>query len=267
MQPLLFDTHAHYDDTRFDENRDELLSTLPSQGIGLVVNIGASLEGTQKSLELAEKYNHVYFTAGIHPDGVDSLSNPDRIRILKDCLKHEKCVAIGEIGLDYYYGKEEKERQLLLFEEQMKLADEYGMPVVIHDREAHGDCLEMIKRYPRVKGVFHCFSGSVELAKELFSLGWYISVGGVVTFANAKKLVEVVEALPTLGTDAMSRLLLETDCPYLAPVPFRGKTNHSGYMKYTAERVAQLLGIEYDELCMKTYENGLRFYGLEGKTL
>lgn len=259
----LFDTHAHYDDDRFDGCRNALVASLPSNGIELVVNVGASLDGTKKSAELAEKYSHVYFSAGIHPDGVgDTTPLSERMDILREYLKHEKCVALGEIGLDYYYGKDERDAQLELFRAQMILADEVGKPVIIHDRDAHGDCLEIVKEHPNTVGVFHCFSGSFELAKELFAMGWYISVGGVVTFKNARKLIEVVERLCEID-GAADRLLLETDCPYLTPVPHRGETNNSVYMKYTAEKVAELMKLDYAELCEKTYENGKRFYGIK----
>lgn len=258
----LFDTHAHYDDERFDGVRDDILSTLPSNGIDLVVNVGASLDGTAKSIGLAEKYPHVYCSAGIHPDGAeDTTPLCDRMDILREYLRHPKCVALGEIGLDYYYGKDTREKQRELFKAQMEIADEVGKPVIIHDRDAHGECLEIVKEHPNTIGVFHCFSGSSELAKELFGMGWYISVGGVVTFNNARKLVEVVERLREIE-GAKYRLLLETDCPYLTPVPHRGKTNNSLYMKYTAEKVASLMGMDYAELCGITYENGKRFYGI-----
>ncbi len=261
---ILFDTHAHYDDERFDGERDELLCALPQNDVGLVVNVGANLKCSEKSMKIAQKFDYIYTTAGIHPnDAAETLSDKDWKDKLREFLKYEKCVALGEIGLDYYYGKDEKESQRIMFEEQMQLADELGFPVIIHDREAHGESLEMVKKFPGVNGVFHCFSGSVETAKELISLGWYISVGGVVTFNNAKKLVEVVEALPSMGKDAMNRLLLETDCPYLTPVPFRGKTNNSMYMKYTAQKISELTGIPYNELCDMTFENGKRFYNIK----
>lgn len=261
---LIFDTHAHYDDARFDEDRDSLLAALPQNGVGLVVNVGANLECSQKSMEIAKKFDYIYTTAGIHPnDAAETLCDKHWKDELREFLKYEKCVALGEIGLDYYYDKDEKEQQKQIFTEQMELANELGFPVIIHDREAHGDCLEIIKKFPDVNGVFHCFSGSVETARELISMGWYISVGGVVTFNNAKKLVDVVEALPSMGNNAMSRLLLETDCPYLTPVPFRGKTNNSMYIKYTAQRISELTGVPYDELLDMTFENGKRFYNIK----
>lgn len=261
---MLFDSHAHYDDEKFDTDRDALLSSLEDEGVVGIVNAGSSLASSYRSCELSKKYDSIYFTAGVHPEeAAEDMKNENWLNEIRALCKEAKCVAVGEIGLDYYWTKETADIQKECFEKQLVLASELSLPVVVHDREAHGDCLEIVRRHPEVKGVFHCFSGSVEMAKELLSLGWYLSVNGVLTFTNARKTVEVISALPTLHKDGLSRLLIETDCPYLAPVPMRGKRNHSGLMKYTAEKAAQLLGMDYEAFCLLTCDNAKRFYGIK----
>ena len=260
---LLFDSHAHYDDEKFDGLRDGLLSSMREQGVGGIVNAGASLTSSQTSRDLAHTYGFLWFCAGVHPENAaEDMKNADWLSRVEALSRDEKCVAIGEIGLDYYYGKDTADEQKECFDAQLSLAEKRGLPVVIHDREAHGDCLDILKAHPRVTGLFHCFSGSVEMAKELLAKGWYLSMGGVVTFSNARKAVEVVEALPSLHPEGKKRLLLETDCPYLAPVPYRGKLNHSGLMRHTCEKVAALWKMPPDEVAAVTYENALRFYDL-----
>ena len=259
----MFDSHAHYDDSRFDENREEIIAEVHSLGVEKITNIGASLASSRASLELAKKFDFVYCSAGVHPsDAVEDMKNQDWLQQIEDMYNSsEKAVAIGEIGLDYYYGKDEKEEQKKCFDMQMKLAEKLHAPVIIHDREAHEDTLNILKKYPTVKGVLHSFSGSFEMAKEVLKMGYYISINGVVTFNNAKKLVDILCRFDELGAEARSRILMETDCPYLTPVPFRGKTNRSDYMKYTAEKAAECLGITAEEFCELTYKNACRFYG------
>lgn len=230
MYENIFDTHAHYNDESFDTDRDEVLSSLPNKGVSGVINCGTTLLSSAACRELAEKYDFAYFAAGIHPEDCAEQGESD-IDALVPLLMHKKCVAIGEIGLDYHYSPENRTRQLLFFEKQLSIAKEYDLPVIIHDREAHADTLELLKKY-RPKGVLHCFSGSSETAKEVVSLGMYIGLGGAVTFKNARRPLEVAAVVPS------DRLLLETDCPYMAPVPFRGKRNDSSLIPYAAEVIA-----------------------------
>lgn len=260
----IFDSHAHYDDDRFDENRHEILSEVFSNGVERICNIGASLKTSRQSLELSQKYDNIYASVGVHPsDAVRDMQNPAWLTELEDMYKNNpKVVAIGEIGLDYYWTPEEKEEQKIAFRAQMALAQKLGAPVIIHDREAHGDVLEIMKEYPDVVGVVHSFSGSMEMAKEVLKLGYYISVNGVTTFKNARKIVEIVENLRDLHPDAMNRILVETDCPYLTPVPHRGETNRSDYIKFTAKKCAELLKITPEEFCEITYSNACRFYSI-----
>jgi TatD DNase family protein len=255
--PLLFDSHAHYDDSKFNDDRDEIILSLKENGIGRVVNIGCSFESMEKASRLAEKYDFIYSSAGIHPnDAQYAEDNPDTLEIIKSYLAKDKTVAIGEIGLDYHWDEPSREIQKKWFEIQLKLAEETGYPVIIHDRDAHGDTLEIIRKHPGVTGVFHSFSGSPEMAKELVKRGYYISFSGVLTFKNAAKLPEVALETP------MDRILIETDCPYLAPHPHRGERNSSLLMKYTAEKLAEIKGKTYEEVCLNTYENAMRVYRL-----
>ena len=262
----MFDSHAHYDDDRFEGIRDELIAEVHSLGVEKITNIGASLSSSKDSLELAKKFDFVYCTVGVHPsDAVEDMKNENWLTELEEMYKSsDKAVAIGEIGLDYHYGKDEKEEQKVCFEAQMALAEKLGAPVIIHDREAHEDTLNILAKYPSVKGVLHSFSGSFEMAKEVIKMGYYISINGVVTFNNAKKLVDILCRFAELGEDAKKRILVETDCPYLTPVPFRGKTNRSDYISYTSEKAAECLGITAEEFCELTYNNACRFYGIEG---
>lgn len=259
---MLFDSHAHYNDEKFGSCRDELLASMRDFGVGCIVNAGASIDGSYESKELAERYDFVYFCAGIHPESAaEDIKKYRWLERIEQCCRDEKCVAVGEIGLDYYWSREHIAEQKECFEAQLELARSLGLPVVIHDREAHGDCLETVQRYKDIKGLFHCYSGSVEMAHTLISMGWYISMGGVVTFNNARKAVEVIEALGKTP-EGRTRLLLETDCPYLAPVPHRGKLNHSGLMRHTAEKIAELWGVSEEEVEDITYRNAVEFYGL-----
>ncbi len=260
---MLFDAHAHYDDEKFDDCRDELLLQMNQFGVGCIVNAGASIESSEKALELSRKYDFVYFTAGIHPENaVEDIKKNRWLERIEELCRDKKCVAVGEIGLDYYWTKDYIAEQKECFMAQMELCKLHKLPVVVHDREAHGDCLEIVKKFPGVTGLFHCFSGSVEMASELFSMGWYISMGGVVTFKNSRKAVEVIESFKTVNSAYLDRLLLETDAPYLAPVPHRGKLNHSGLIQHTAQVIADILGEDIEGVKKLTYENAKKFYNL-----
>lgn len=255
---MYFDTHAHYDDPRFDPDRDALLAALPEKGVGLVVNCGSDAASSQKSAALAHTYPHIYAAAGIHPESAGEYTQDDLCAVERLCREEPKVVAVGEIGLDYYYDDAApKETQLRLLRDQLALAVELDLPVVIHDREAHGDSLMAVKEFaPRLRGVFHCYSGSVEMAMELVKMGWMFSFGGSSTFKNARKVPEVVAALPG------DRIMLETDCPYLAPVPYRGKRCDSTLLGYTCAKLAEFRGIHPAEMEALTWENACRFFGI-----
>ncbi|MBQ5426649.1 MAG: TatD family hydrolase [Pseudobutyrivibrio sp.] len=255
---MIFETHAHYDDEKFDADRVELLShLLRENNIGKVVNVGATFKGCKESIALAEKYDDVYAAIGIHPEEIDEI-NDDVMEYLRQNASHEKVVAIGEIGLDYYWVKEEEQRkkQRIWFNKQMDLAKELEMPVIIHSRDAAEDTLNTIRLYnnSHVKGIVHCYSYSKEIAMEYVKMGWYIGVGGVVTFKNAKKLVETVEAIP------LESIVLETDCPYMAPVPHRGERNSSIFLSHVAEKIAEIKNISVEEVEKVTYQNALNIY-------
>lgn len=250
---MFFDSHAHYDDGRFDDIRDELLADLKNYHVGRVVNIGANIETSKAAAALADKYDFIYAAVGVHPQDADTM-NETAAQTLEALLKHPKVRALGEIGLDYHYEEPSREAQKACFIRQMQLADKLKVPVIIHDRDAHADCLDIIKAFPDVKGVVHCFSGSAEMAKELLRLGYLISFTGVVTFKNAKKSLEVIEAVP------LDKMMIETDCPYLAPEPFRGRLNHSGYIYRVAETIAEIKNVTSEEVADATYKNACNFY-------
>lgn len=251
----IFDVHAHYDDEKFDEDRESFLSSLPQMGVKAVVNASVDIATAKKAIEFSEKYPFMYAAVGIHPENLEGLPE-NYLRILADLYeKNKKVVAIGEIGLDYYWDIP-KEPQLKVFEEQLKLAMELDAPVVIHDREAHADTMRILKKYTPKKVLLHCYSGSKEMLKEVMKLGAFISMGGVVTFKNARVPVEVAEAVP------VDRLLLETDCPYLAPVPFRGKRNSSEKIAFTAEKIAEIKGMDTQNLIDITTRNAVEFFGI-----
>lgn len=254
---MIFDTHAHYDDEQFNSGREALLASLPDCGIKRVVNVGASIASTKNSIELAEKYDFIYAAVGVHPSEIAEL-NEERFLWLKELTKLEKVVAVGEIGLDYYWDKEEtvQERQRYWFRRQMDLARETGLPVIVHSRDAAEDTLRVMKEAhaEEIPGVIHCYSYSPELAKEFIKMGYYIGVGGVVTFKNAKKLKETVEQIP------LERILLETDCPYMAPEPYRGKRNDSGYIPYIIEKIAEIKKVTTKEVEAVTWQNAMNFY-------
>lgn len=253
---MIFDTHSHYDDKAFDEDRDTLLTNLFENGVCAVVNQGTDVGTSRLGLELAEKYDRVFAAVGLHPECLTEKSISDLEKI-KDLAKHPKAVAIGEIGLDYYYDIP-KVLQKQIFTAQLDIAKDLDMPVNIHDREAHGDMLDILKKYsPR--GILHCFSGSVEMAKDIIKLGMYIGIGGVLTFKNAVKIVEVVRNIP------LESIVLETDCPYLAPVPFRGKRNDSRYIEYTAQHIAKIKGIAVEKVLETTKYNAEYVYNINVK--
>ncbi len=249
------DTHAHYDDEKFEGIRDELFGKMNDFGVELIINNSTDCKGSAKAvLEMSEKYGICHSAIGIHPECIEQNGEFDK-DLLASLLRNKKVVALGEIGLDYYWSPDKKEEQKALFSEQLALANDMGLPVIVHDREAHGDTFEILKKF-RPKGTIHCFSGSKELALETVKLGMYIGVGGVVTFSNARKLVEVVEAVP------IERILLETDAPYLAPVPFRGKLCHSGMIVRIAEKIAEIKGISTNEVLKITRQNTKELYNI-----
>jgi TatD DNase family protein len=252
----LFDTHAHYDDEQFDKDRDALLSSMTDGGIGLIVNASSSLESSGLSLRLADRYPFVWAAVGVHPHDAKTMDDGS-VAALEQLLRHPKAVAVGEIGLDYHYDHSPREVQRLRFRQQLELAGAAKRPVVIHEREAAKDVLDILSEYPRVTGVLHCFSGSWETAKLLLDKGWHLSFTGVITYKNARRSHEVIEKMPR------DRLMLETDCPYLSPEPMRGRRNSSLYLKYTAEMAAELLGLSLEETAALTTENGKRFFGIE----
>ena len=251
---MLFDTHAHLNDSAVDADREALLAELPSQGLALVMNPGCSLETSLDVLELARRYDYIYAAVGTHPDAADEVNAEVLEEYRKLCKLNSKVKAIGEIGLDYHYEDIPREIQLRAFRDQMALARELGLPVIVHERDAHEDGMKIVTEFPEVTGVFHCYSGSAEMAKELVKRGWYIGFTGVLTFKNARKAVEVAASIP------MDRIVLETDCPYMAPEPFRGKRNDPGKLCRMAERLAEIRGLSLEEIQAITLENGKRLY-------
>ena len=254
MYNNIFDTHSHYDDERFDADRELLLTSLPEKGITKVVSCGCDINSSKANQVLAGKFDYFFFAAGFHPENLEGFSLDDLSEI-KSIAEDEKCLAIGEIGLDYHWMSSSKEVQKEFFAAQMELANEMGLPVIVHDREAHGDTLELLKEY-KPKGVMHCFSGSSEMAKEIIKLGMFIGLNGVVTFKNARKSLEVVREIP------LERLVLETDCPYLAPEPNRGKRNDSSYIPFIAEKIGGVLGMTGQEILDITNKNAERLFNL-----
>lgn len=254
-KPMIFETHAHYDDKAFDEDREKLLESLPRQGIEVVVNIGSSLAACRETLQLMEKYPYIYGAIGIHPSDVAELDE-EKFLWLKEQCKLEKCLAVGEIGLDYYWDEPDREIQKKWFCRQLQLAKELNLPVVIHSREAAADTIAIMKEEEaeKIGGVIHCFSYSKETAKIFLDMGFYLGVGGVITFKNAKKLKEVVEYTP------IERLVLETDSPYLAPEPNRGKRNSSLNLSYIVKEIAHIKGMKPEEVEAITYVNAKQLY-------
>ena len=251
---MLFDTHAHMDDHAFDEDREALLAAFPAQGLGLLMNPGCSAESSRNVDKLTRQYDYLYGAVGSHPDAADEVNEAllEEYRML--CKQNSKIKAIGEIGLDYHYEDIPREIQKQAFRAQMALAQELNLPVIVHEREAHEDGVKIVEEFPQVTGVFHCYSGSAEMAKWLVSRGWYIGFTGVLTFKNARKAVEAAASIP------LERIVLETDCPYMAPEPFRGKRNDPGKLYRMAEKLAEIRGLTVEEIQSITTENGKRLY-------
>ena len=252
---MYFDTHTHLDEEKFDPDRELVIENLKKEGVSLAVNVGADLTSSKNSIALAEQYDFIYAAVGVHPNEVGEMQDED-LETLADMAKHEKVVAIGEIGLDYHYDEPGRDVQKLWFEKQLHLAQALNMPFIVHDRDAHQDTLELLKKVGYYNGVMHCFSGSCEMAKILLDLGFYISIAGQVTFKNAPKVKEVAKMVPA------DRLFIETDSPYLTPEPHRGERNNSANVKFTCAKIAELKGICAEELAKVTLENGKKFYGI-----
>ncbi len=253
---MLFDTHAHLNDPAFDADRENLMNGLAEKGVGFVMNAGCSLESSRDIVRMAENYPWLYASVGSHPDSADEVNEEVIEEYKKLCKLSPKVKAIGEIGLDYYYEDIPREIQKNAFRMQMELAKEVDLPVIIHEREAHDDGMRIVKEFPGVTGVFHCYSGSAEMARQLVNMGWYIGFTGVLTFKNARKAVETAERIP------LDRIVLETDCPFMAPEPFRGKRNDPGYLYRMAERLAEIRGMSVAEIENVTTENAKRLYRL-----
>ena len=252
----LFDTHAHFDDAAFDADRETLLDSLPENGVGLVLNPGCDLPSSRRAVELAQRYPHVYAAVGVHPENCGDWEDSFLLE-LRQLAAGDKVRAIGEIGLDYYWEENpSRALQQRVFRAQMELADSLGLPVIVHDREAHGDSLAIVRDFPHVRGVFHCYSGSVEMARELVKRGWMISFTGVLTYKNARKAVEAAREIP------LEHLMIETDSPYMAPVPCRGRRNDSTLVGYVCEKLSEIKGISREDCARITLENGKRFFGI-----
>ena len=253
---MLFDTHAHMDDRAFDVDRHQLLQELPNQGISYLMNPGCSLASSRNADALSKQYDYIYAAVGSHPDAADEVNAEVLEEYRKLCKLNPKIKAIGEIGLDYHYEDIPRDIQLRAFRMQMELARELKLPVIVHERDAHEDGMAVVREFPDVTGVFHCYSGSAEMAKELVKLGWYIGFTGVLTFKNARKAIEVASSIP------LDRIVLETDCPYMSPEPFRGKRNDPGKLYRMAEKLAEIRGLTVEEIHRITVENGKRLYRL-----
>jgi TatD DNase family protein len=252
---MIFDTHAHYDDKAFDEDRNDVLKKVQAAGVARILNCGASIQGCIKTLELVKKYDFIYGAIGVHPEDAREVST--NINKIGDMLNNNKIQAVGEIGLDYYYEGYDRELQISAFREQMDMARQLNLPVVIHDRDAHEDTLKIIKEFKGDRGVLHCYSGSLEFSREVLKLDYYLGFTGVVTFKNAKKAVEVAREIP------IERMLIETDCPYMAPTPHRGERNDSSYLVHIIDRIAEIRGVEKEYITKTTYENGSKLFGIE----
>ena len=256
---MLFDTHSHLDDEAFDEDRDELIQRIHNEyKVDLIMVVGADMDSSYRAIELSEKYDFIYAAVGVHPHDAVSMSESD-IDKLRNMSKHKKVKAIGEIGLDYHYDNSPRDLQKFWFARQMQLAREVGLPVIIHDRDAHADCMEILKKehVDITGGVFHCFSGSAQMAREAIEMGMYISFAGPITFKNAVKTVDAAREVP------IEKIFIETDCPYLAPVPHRGERNHSGYVSYTAQKLAEIKQMSYEQVAAITRQNAIDFFKIE----
>lgn len=255
---MIFDSHAHYDDEAFDEDREEVLKAVHESGVQYIVDAGSNIKSSRLSVELSRKYDFIYSAVGIHPENAEEFDR-DSVGILQKLSDEDKVVAVGEIGLDYYNGCDDRELQKKVFEEQLVMAIRRGLPVIIHDREAHGDTFDFIRKYcsQGLRGVLHCYSGSVEQAAEYVKMGFYIGFTGVITFKNSRKAVEVLKSIPE------DRILIETDCPYMSPVPFRGRRNDSRYLKYTAKKACEILGAGYEYFTEQTLKNAKELFNIK----
>ena len=253
---MYFDTHAHYDSSKFSVDRDEVIRAVYESGVSLIVDPGDTLERSADVVALANQYDFVYAAVGVHPEEYETWAD-DTVDRLRELAKNPKVVAIGEIGLDYYWDKEHTKLQKQMFQAQIELALELDLPIIVHDREAHGDCFAIVCEYPQLRGVFHCYSGSAEMAKELLKRGWYLGFDGPITYKNNVKAMEVLAVTP------LDRIILETDSPYLSPVPNRGKRNDSRNLPYIAAVVAREKGVSVEEAAAITFENGKRLYGIQ----
>ena len=250
---MLFDTHAHLNDSAFDGDRDTLIAGLAEKGVGFVMNAGCSLQSSKECIALAEKYPFLYASVGSHPDAADEVCE-ELMETYLQMAKHPKVKAIGEIGLDYYYEDFDRQIQLRAFRMQMELARQADLPVIVHERDAHSDGMDMVQAFPDVTGVFHCYSGAAEMARQLVKKGWYIGFTGVLTFKNARKAVETAEAVP------IERILLETDCPYMSPEPYRGRRNDPGRLIYMAQKLAEIKNLPVEQVIEITTENAKQLY-------
>lgn len=250
---MYFESHAHYDDERFDDDRDELLAELPADGIETVVNSSSDIASSRASIALAEKYPYFYASVGVHPHEVSKMTEAD-IDTLREMSKHPKVVALGEMGLDFYYDLSPRDSQRYWFKRQLELAEELDMPIIVHSRDASQECFDIISQSKVRKGVIHCYSGSAPMAKDYADMGFYIGVGGSLTFKNNKKTVEVVEKLP------LEKILIETDSPYLAPVPYRGRRNDSRLLKYVVEKISEIKNIPEIDICNITKNNAIDLF-------
>ena len=252
---MYFDTHAHYDDKAFDNDRHALLARLNNEGVDYILDPGCDLESSRAAIALAERFDFVYAAVGFHPEELERYSE-EAFQQMEELVAHPKCVAIGEIGLDYYWDASHKAEQKALFRRQIVLALGLDKPVIVHDREAHGDCMEIVRDYPGLRGVFHCYSGSAEMAEELLKRGWYLGFDGPVTYKNARKALEVLALCP------LERILIETDSPYLSPVPMRGKRNDSGNLPYIVDKIAEIKGLRREDVAAAAMTNGCRLFGI-----
>ena len=253
---MIFDTHAHYDSGAFNVDRFDILASMPEKNVGLIVDPGCDLESSRAAIALAEKYSFVYAAVGWHPEDMDTLTDEGFDEMIT-LMHHPKCVAVGEVGLDYYWDAGHKDEQKALFIRQIELALELDKPVIVHDREAHGDSFDIVCRYPALRGVFHCYSGRAEMAAELLKRGWYLGFDGPITYKNARKALEVLQMCP------LERMVIETDSPYLTPVPNRGKRNDSSNLKYVIDKIAEVKGVSASEIECATFENGKKLFGME----
>ncbi len=252
---MYFDTHAHFDDKAYENDRPELFAAMHREGVSLIVNPSVDLESSRRVVAFAEEYPFVYAAVGFHPEDIAKYT-PEAFAQIAELARHPSCLAIGEIGLDYYWDATHKEEQKVIFRQHIELALKLQKPVIVHDREAHGDSLDIVRDYPELRGVFHCYSGSAEMAQELLKRGWYLGFDGPVTYKNARKTLEVLEVCP------LDRILIETDSPYLSPVPMRGKRNDSRNLKYICEKIAEVKGESPEAIAAVTMENGKKLFGI-----